>query len=306
MIWKPLLKLCSCFILLLMFHSNSDAETLDWADQSGISTMNLFCEPGYISAMGGVGNIEPLMFEANIIPYYTLNLKTSSRWGVLLSPQVILRMYNKESYPVRTPSYMPRVTLLKQFLNKKRQKDWFCYASWYHHSNGQDGDFYLADGTTINTKNGSFSTNWVEGGMFFSRPKKERKHLLKLGAKYSYLQEENLDGIYGRLRFNADVVTEVNLSKVLTFLQSDYFQLNKVLLTTRLNLGYIADELQGASAIDLKRFTFRYTVTYKPSFLKDVHIFTQYYRGEDYYNIYFNRTLSVLRFGITATTSLFD
>ena len=32
-----------------------------------------------------------------------------------------------------------------------------------HHSNGQDGDFYRADGS-VNARDGSFSTNYLELG----------------------------------------------------------------------------------------------------------------------------------------------
>ncbi len=286
--------------------SNLFAQTARWDSISAISTVNLFCEPGYITAMGGYGNIEPLIFEADIVPYYMLGFNPSSRWGIALSPRVILRMYNKDSYPVRTPSYMPRVVLMRQFVNESKQRDWFCYFSWYHHSNGQDGTFFNADSSGINTQNGSFSTNWVESGFFFSRLKENKKYFLKISAMYSYKQDHELDGTYGRLRFFSDFQSEWNLSKTFKFLDLSYLKNNKILLTSALRVGLIADDLQNAKIIDKKRLIFRYTLTFKPSFCRDVNLFAQYYYGQDYYNIYFNRTLQVLRFGITAKISIFN
>ncbi|PKP10427.1 MAG: hypothetical protein CVU09_07190 [Bacteroidetes bacterium HGW-Bacteroidetes-4] len=80
-------------------------------------------------------------------------------------------MYNQDSYPVRTPSFMPRATFFYQFLDKESGKrDLFTYSSIMHHSNGQKGSFYNSDSTSINTLSGSFSSNWVEAGLFLSRP----------------------------------------------------------------------------------------------------------------------------------------
>jgi hypothetical protein len=297
------------FLLLVSFFvtTNTFAQDIKWDSVSAISTLKLFCDPGYISGLSGIGNMEPLMFEADIIPYYVIGINRHYRWGFALSPRVILRMYNTESYPVRTPSYMPRIILIHQVANHIKERDWFYYLSWFHHSNGQDGTFYTTDSITINTKNGSFSTNWIEGGMFLSRSKINRKYYLKINALYSYNQDKELNGIYGRLRFFADLKTEWNLvSKTLNLFNLSYFERNKGVLDNMFRFGLIVDDLKNTKIFDKKRFIFQYTLTYKPSFLRDVTFFAQYYYGSDYYNIYFYRTLKVLRFGIAAKTSIFN
>jgi len=292
------------FVLLFSFVSLK-AQRLD--SISAINTINMFCDPGYITGLGGVGNIEPLMFEADIIPYYMIGFNKDWRWGMGLSPRVILRMYNAESYPVRTPSYMPRILLVRQFVNNAKKHDWFVYLSWYHHSNGQDGPFFNADSSAINTRNGSFSTNWLEAGLFLSRNKENRKYYMKLYSEYSYNQDKELNGIYGRLRVYLDLKTEWNLvSKTLNLFNLSYFEENKDVLNNSFRFGYIATDLKNVNYWDKKRFTFKYTLTYKPSFLRDVTLFAQYYYGQDYYNIYFYRTLHILRFGIAAKTSVFN
>ncbi|NJO89264.1 MAG: hypothetical protein HC831_10125 [Chloroflexia bacterium] len=130
----------------------------------------------YISALGGFGNIEPLIFEAAIIPYYMLRLN-QSKWGIELSPKVVLRMYQADSYPVRTPSYMPGATFYYNISNlqaSRKASPLFVFLTWQHHSNGQDGNFYNNDSISINTHSGNFSTNMIELGGFASMNDKSK------------------------------------------------------------------------------------------------------------------------------------
>jgi hypothetical protein len=289
---------------------NTSAQRVDSLKLSAVSTFNLFREPSYISGLGGFGNIEPLIFEADIIPYYMLSLNRNTRWGIELSPRIILRMYNKDSYPVRTPSFMPRITVFYQIIdNNSNKRDWFSYFSWYHHSNGQDGSFYNPDSITINTLSGNFSTNFIEAGAFLSRPDKRRPYILnymKFSVSFCYQQCQELSPAYGRLRLSFDYQTAINLSKVVRIISSKDQFAHHAVLTQSVHLGCISGRFCNTREFDNKRFIFKYTLSYKPKFLNDVTFFAQYYYGQDYYNIYFNRTLKILRFGISAKTSLFN
>ena len=64
----------------------------------------------YITFPTDIGNIEPLWFEANLNPNFYIRTSKNSRLIGVLTPQVIIRMYQEESFPVRTPSYMPQLT----------------------------------------------------------------------------------------------------------------------------------------------------------------------------------------------------
>jgi hypothetical protein len=276
---------------------------------SAISTFNMFREPTAIAFGSGIGNMAPLIFEADIVPYFMLSLNNNVKWGIELSPRIILRMYNKESYPVSTPSFMPRVTGFYQFINSNdKRRDLFAFCSWVHHSNGQDGYFYNIDSTTINTSTGSFSTNWLEGGIFLSRPDPNLSYntnYIKLSAAYNYQQEELLDDIYGGLRFYFNFKSTANLTKFFNnyaIIERD----KSFLLYQSLNLGYIAGKMYDRPLYSGKRFIFKYTLSVKPSFLNNVNLFVQYYYGEDYYNIYFNQTLNVLRVGISTRSHVFN
>lgn len=307
---RLIVKYLFFFNLLIVSVDYCNAQQIDSTNLSPVSTFNLFREPSYISVLGGVGNIEPLMFEGDIVPYYMLSLHRNARWGIELSPRIMIRMYNKESFPVRTPSYMPRATFFYQIIdNKNTKRDWFTYFSWYHHSNGQDGYFYNSDSVTINTSNGSFSTNHIESGFFFSRPDFKRPiiNFHKFSVGYCYDLDKELKTSYGRVRFAYEYQASLNISDVLRSIWiPSYHPRNNAYLMQSIRLGFIAGKMDNTRTFSSKRFIFRYTVSLRPSFLNDVIIFAQYYHGQDYYNIFFNRTLRVLRVGIAAKSLGFN
>lgn len=272
-----------------------------------ISTFNMFREPSYIIFGSGLGNLEPIVFESDVIPYFMLSLSKNNRWGVELSPRVIMRMYNQESHPVRTPSFMPRVTFFIQFVDKEHGKrDFFSYFSWMHYSNGQSGDFFNTD-STINTSSGSFYTNWVEGGIFLSRPDAKLRFItnyLKLYTAYNFLQEKKMDNVYGRLRYYIQLKSTVKLSRFFrAFSATDDIHKNYI-FDQSINFGWIAGKLNNTKPIDKKRLVFNYRLSFKPTFLKDVNLFVHYYFGQDYYNIHFSKQLNVIRFGISSKSNI--
>ncbi len=274
---------------------------------NAISTFNMFREPSYIIFGSGIGNLEPIIFESDIIPYFMLSLSNNNRWGIELSPRVIMRLFNQESYPVRTPSFMSRVTFFIQFVDKKYEKrDFFSYLSWMHYSNGQAGDFYNPD-STINTDAGSFYTNWVEGGIFLSRPDPKLLFItnyVKLYTAYSFIQEKKMDNVYGRLRFYVQVKSTVKLSRFFkTFSATDDLRKNYV-FDQSIKFGWIAGKLDNTKSIDKKRLVFNYRLSFKPTFLKDVNLFIHYYYGQDYYNIHFSKQLNVIRFGVSSKSNI--
>jgi len=69
-------------------------------------------EQSYITVLGGLGNIKPLISEAAVVPYYMIHLN-QSRWGIDLSTKIVMRMFRERSAPIRTPSYMPRIIYRK-------------------------------------------------------------------------------------------------------------------------------------------------------------------------------------------------
>lgn len=306
---KVLFIVFICFSFCAYSQEQNDS-SFHWDKTSWDESMNLFYEPGYITFAGGFGNMEPLLFEGNIVPYYRIGLNAIKHWVIVLSPQVILRMYNTESYPVRSPSYEPRIVLVHQTLARKEKSysDWYQYVSVYHHSNGQDGYFYTdSTNTTINTYDGSFSTNWLEAGTFLTKTRSSRQYYAKLYGKYCVLQDTMLNGLYGRLRFNFDLKFEWNVAKsIYNLFNIKYFKDKESIVSNVFKFGVICGKMDKRDPIDIHRCIIDYTISFKPGFLQDVTLFAQYYWGEDYYNIYFNRILHVFRIGLTAHSKFFS
>ena len=71
-------------------------------------------EDSYITLGGGLGNIDDLIFEALVAPYFLLRTNENARLGATISSPILVRMYNEYSFPVRTPSYMPQVSFYYQ------------------------------------------------------------------------------------------------------------------------------------------------------------------------------------------------
>jgi hypothetical protein len=203
---------------------------------------------------------------------------------------------------------MPKVTFFYQFLDKENGKrDLFTYISAMHHSNGQEGDFFNADSTTINTLTGNFSTNWFEGGIFLSRPNAKLQfntNYIKLYATYNFMQEEKLSGTYGRLRFFVNIKSTIKLSEAFRIIVAPNDKNKKYVFNQSVKMGWITGVLNDEKNASIKRLIFNYTLSFTPTFLKDVNIFVQYYYGQDYYNIHFNRQLSVIRIGISSKSSI--
>ena len=58
------------------------------------------------------------------------------------------------------------------------------------------------------------------------------------------------------------------------------------------------DDYNNLNTFDLKRLNASLTLYYHPKFLEDIGFFVQFYHGNDYYNIYFQERLDIIRFGI--------
>lgn len=255
----------------------------------------------YITFGQGVGNIDPLIFEAYVSPFFLLRLKDDAKWGATLTPAILLRMYNEKSLPVKTPSYMPQITFY-QLVGNKQDKISYAFLTIAHHSNGQADSFYMPDGT-INTFSGSFSTNYFELGLFFNKrlsmnfPSGEffqssiQIHLdidrtAELEKRYSFYRWNNNFRIF-RFPIGKEKGKLINAPKVQTTVETTW----------------LFGKLNDVKSYDFgKRFNFSITFNYHPEIFRDISFFLNFYSGSDYYNIYFDERINALRIGIQAFT----
>ncbi len=249
----------------------------------------------YITFPTDIGNIEPLWFEGNVIPNFYLRQSKNSRLMGVLTPQIIIRMYQEESFPVRTPSYLPQLTVYYKLSEKPYSKNLSMYWRIAHHSNGQDGDFFLEDGS-LNLKSGDFSTNFLEMGLIKTNINTHFNAYQFFKTSFEihpkgFIQEE-LEGIYSQYRWHNTfsifkLTSDKNDGKV-----------QKPAISIKGETTWMFGEYNQLEAFSAERLNLSLTFYYHPKFLEDIGLFVQYYHGSDYYNMYFSHRLDVLRFGL--------
>jgi hypothetical protein len=296
----------------LVFGQDVDTANATLEHQKFMTMVNANREQSYVTFANGVGNLEPLIFEARLSPSYFFSGQAHN-WALLINPQMTIRMLDKKSAPIRNPSYKIYITYYRDikfwdntFLKRLFYKNALWYASVAHHSNGQDGAFYSPDTTrNANLENGNFATNFLEFGV--SSYKLER-----LGANYFSIREikaylefhppkwsiSELDDQYGFYR----IYVKYGLIGPMRKRKND--SVNRWLQQSSLEVktGWIMGKMGGTSTLDpSKRFVFDATYKYYPKWFDEIAFFLRFYRGQDYYNIYFlDDTLTQLSAGITS------
>ena len=287
---KYLIYILTLLTLQFVF-SQKETDTIPELNLYKIALVNQ--TDSYITFPTDIGNIESLMFEANVNPSFIVRERKDSKLMAVLTPQIIIRMYNEKSYPVRTPSYIPQIA----FYYAANKTDILNYLVLFgkiaHHSNGQDGSFYNED-SSINFQSGNFATNFFEFGFlktsYSHRLKaiKTIKSSIEIHPKSWMLKE--LKGQYSGLRWH-NAFTSFKLPLKDTHNDRANFSVKAEAII-------MLDNFNDKDIFDLDRFNARLTFYYHPKFLEDIGLFIQFYHGMDYYNIYFEHELSIVRFGI--------
>jgi hypothetical protein len=248
----------------------------------------------YITFPGDLGNIEPLWFEGNVIPNFYLRKSKNSRLLGVLTPQIIIRMFREESFPVRTPSYIPQITLYYLLKEKTHSQTVSVFGRLAHHSNGQDGAFFLDNGS-INLESGDFTANFFEVGFIKTginahcNAYQFFKSSFEVHPNGSY--SKGLDGIYSRYRWhNAFSIFKLSTENASRITQ-------RPTLSIKGETTWMFGDYNSLPGFSFDRLNLSLTLYYHPHFLEDIGLFVQYYHGSDYYNIFFDQRIDVLRFG---------
>ncbi|MFA9388507.1 MAG: hypothetical protein ACERKD_01785 [Prolixibacteraceae bacterium] len=282
-------------ILSILLSFAGFGQTTELLPQIGLSLISQVNQGNsYITFPTDIGNIERLWFEGNVNPNFYLRKSKNSRLMGVLTPQIIVRMYQEESFPVRTPSYRPQITMYYMLNEKPDSKSASIYGRIAHHSNGQEGDFFLDDGS-LNVKSGSFTTNFSELGLIKTNVNTHFnayqffKTSFEVHPKVS-IQEE-LIGVYSRYRWhNAFSIFRVTSGNNQNNSQRPAYSIKG-------ETTWMFGAFNQLEAFSTERLNLSLTFYYHPNFLEDIGLFVQYYHGSDYYNMYFNHRLNMLRFG---------
>src|SRR5690554_3678 len=282
-------------------YAQTSADTLPRLTLTKIANINQ--SDSYITFMGGIGNLEPLIFEANLNPNFVVRKRDDSRLMMVLTPQVTIRMYNEYSYPVKTPSYIPQLSMYYLFGDPKLPHHTTIYGRIAHHSNGQEGSFYVKDELSeelkpkINLQSGNFSTNFFEIGFIDTSYglKKNAVKFFKSSLEIhprSWMYDE-LHGIYSGFRWHNSFY-----AYKLPWDRNLFSKQRKADFSVKIETTWMLDSINDWDTFDTERFSGALTFYYHPGFLEDIGFFVRFYHGSDYYNIYFEHQLSIIQFGL--------
>ena len=296
------------FVLLLsgLFFTGAEISA-QWRDS--IRTENKFFQSiranhieSYVTFGQGFGNLESLIFEGLISPYFLIRTNKDARWGATISPAILIRMEAKESFPVQAPSYMPNFTFYHHLAESKAENQ-YLFLTLKHHSNGQYNNFFNDDGT-VNTRTGDFSTNLLEVGLFFNKsvlavPNTSEYFRSSVEYHLDIGRSKELEGRYSFLRWH-------NSFRIFRFLSTktsgkEVGNLYSPTVQTRLETTWMFGDINNAAFFNLEeRLNFSLWMSYRPRVLNDVGLFANLYTGKDYYNMQFDRRIWVLRIGLMA------
>jgi hypothetical protein len=282
-------------LMVFAFHAHpGKTQDTAWRKPLGLTAISQVNQGNsYITFPTDIGNLEPLWFEANLIPNFNIRKSKNSRVMGVLTPQIILRMYQEESYPVRTPSYMPHITVYYRITEKEKARGLSLFGRLKHHSNGQQGSFFT-DSSEINRETGNFASNKIEGGVILSNTNTRFKAYQFFASSievYPWNVDE-LDNIYSKFRWN----NTFSVFK-LPFGESNSKQ-EKAVISMKVETSWMFGDVNNWNNFSLDRLNLGLTIHYLPKFLEDIGFFVHYYHGQDYYNIYFDHQLDVIRFGL--------
>jgi hypothetical protein len=243
----------------------------------------------------GVKKLEPLLFEGQMAPLFSLQFRRRVPFGFSLCPKIVFRMYNEFSYPVRTPSYMPflliyhrvkfpflkRYNMFKPFLKVK--PTFYNTYKYGHHSNGANGPYFVPGTRDINYENGNFATDYTEVATSFMSG--DTIH-------------DNLDLLSGRLAFEHHLGLNREDSMHSTYyyekltLELRFLLFKKVTVCTGFSAMFGRDGFKPHYASDTY-------ISYRPlPHISDISIFAKVYFGPDYYNLRYENNMSFVSFGI--------
>lgn len=283
---------------MFLFFTGSYAQiyqyTLPQLDLSKIAHINQ--SDSYITFPADVGNIAPLMFEANLNPNFIIRERNDSKLMAVLTPQITIRMYNEDSYPVKTPSYIPQISVYYEINKIENLIQTLLFGRVAHHSNGQNDDFYNED-HSINLESGNFSTNFFQIGIIKTSYDSKLKAVKFFKSSVevhprSWMINE-LHGQYNGFRWHNSFI-----SYKLPW-NSDLFSSDRrAKFSLKIETTWMLDQINDWKTFDTRRFNASLTLYYHPKLLEDIGFFVQFYHGTDYYNIHFSHQLSMIRFGL--------
>lgn len=277
-----------------------------------------------MSSLGRLNNLKqqtsvflPYTLEAKIAPLYLVFIRQASRNARLFNhtmlafePSITLRINNDKarSFYISPPNYMPQLTLYQLLGVANPNHINYMSVGLAHYSNGQAARFYLPNTTTINTRDGNFSTNFLKLDytkvlpipIFSQYPNTDL--MMNVGFRWdlSYWEEKLAIEKYGYYRVFTRLQAKINHLEAMGAkpqMKNDNAAFENHLeswdATLRLENACVLDK--GAADI----FSTEATLLIHYEQMSNISFMLKYYRGRDYMNINFKSKIAYTHFGIS-------
>lgn len=269
-------------------------------------------EPTYFNFSSGVrlGNDKAtsnLLYDAQIMKNVSITDSAqihdySDFFWIDAPVRIGVRQQTDPSLPVRTPTFNPGLRLTWA---PRLQSNYFSVGV-HHYSNGQDDTSTRSDGT-VNTRNGSFNTNYIELAAQHHNAQDPhdpnwyqiafRQHLYGTFESFQRGQYPRQQLIFG-VHHTAKQFRFLGMGKVI-----DEVQLR---LTNTVGLGYQyvakndVDTSKNVPARWSDRLNTRLELIGIPKGTEELGLYLRYDYGYDYYNINFQRRINRFQIGVAA------
>ena len=267
-----------------------EASTPEGHEPSLADIVRANLERSYVAYPLGITGLDPLIFEADLVPNFSV-LPRDWHVALFLTPKIIVRMFAEASAPVRTPSYMPRLTTFFWFGESAAHPTAYFSAAFLHHSNGQSGPFYNEDGSH-NHGDGSFGTNYFEFAAYPVFWKRAFFGWSSITLEWHPRSFENSSQrtTYGNTRLRLATTINTNVGSFASDFSAGLTAI----------MGEMEKPTNASKA--LARFPIAVKYAIRPPSI-DVGLYVSYYQGQDYYNIWYDRFISMLQIGIAGNLS---
>ncbi|TCC87365.1 hypothetical protein EZ428_21960 [Pedobacter frigiditerrae] len=278
-------------------------------------------EMSYTSPGGEIGAPSGYVINGKLTTSYMLFAPRSLPIAFSFNPDFTARVRTDKSAGVRTPSFRLTGTFYVR-LNDDIKRYKYAQLSFTHHSNGQDGDAILTDGS-INTKTGNFNTNYLTAAYRFGYFTSAKS---ATGIYYSYNHKVGLEwhkwfnfepaliGDYGFTRLNYDFSYRIyqiyhgqrgGWKKISQTNATGKNTLEKETWRFNGQFSYAVNKYANQDFFTPKRrLNVEGSANYSLPFMQNVFVMASFgYYGEDPYNIYFKDKYAFMRFGISSTFS---
>ncbi len=273
-----------------------------------------------------------LAFEANIAPSFALWCPDQGRFLVTITPQIRLRMFTADSFPVVTPSYRPFLSAYYHLLPRSRDavpapehdphpKNTVIAigATVGHHSNGQSGSFFACQDTAgrqgacnalppdatmlgVNHVNGSFGNNlWLQGHAHVTT---DVSQSLIVASRFT-LERNHIVGDaetkkyfptwFGRLLMIGTYGYGASASR-------PHGAFGWISARAEIGVSNKVPTIPGTTAFGTTpgRMTLEGEIIFLPRFLAEFGVSFSCYKGRDPYNIWFDRELRSCFLGLAS------